>query len=292
MHDEGYATTRQLTTEKPACFDSCVDDFATSLKNPGSEQKIAEGGLRLNGFYKRSSDDKPLITVITVVYNGVEYLEDTIRSVIEQDYDNVEYIIVDGGSKDGTLEVIRNYQDAIDYWVSEPDSGIYNAMNKGIALTSGLWVNFMNSGDCFHQSDVISSISFATLEDYSLIYGDKLQNGRIVRALPLNVIKLGVIHACHQSMFFKISTRTKNIINYKESFKIYSDYDLVARLFNLNLNFYYHCEPIAVFQGGGVSAEVSAQKRKDKYLSVFRNFGVAGLLLAISNRIFSGFWER
>jgi len=292
MHDERYATTRQLTTEKPACFDSCVDGFATLFKNPDSEQKIAEGGLRLNGLYKRSSDDKPLITVITVVYNGVEYLEDTIRSVIEQDYDNVEYIIVDGGSKDGTLEVIRNYQDAIDYWVSEPDSGIYNAMNKGIALTSGLWVNFMNSGDCFHQSDVISSISFATLEDYSLIYGDKLQNGRIVRALPFNVIKLGVIHACHQSMFFKISTRTKNIINYKESFKIYSDYDLVARLFNLNLNFYYHCEPIAVFQGGGVSAEVSAQKRKDKYLSVFRNFGVAGLLLAISNRIFSGFWER
>ena len=209
MHDEGYATTSQLTTEKPACFDSCVDDFATSLKNPGSEQKIAEGGLRLNGFYKRSSDDKPLITVITVVYNGVEYLEDTIRSVIEQDYDNVEYIIVDGGSKDGTLEVIRNYQDAIDYWVSEPDSGIYNAMNKGIVLTSGLWVNFMNAGDLFYKSDSLSSIPFAVLGNYSLVYGDKLQDGRIVRALPLNVIKLGVIHACHQSIFFQISARKK-----------------------------------------------------------------------------------
>jgi len=92
--------------------------------------------------------------------------------------------------------------------------------------------------------------------------------------------------------FFSNICTKKNIINYKESFKIYSDYDLVARLFKLNLNFFYHCEPVAVFQGGGVSAEVSAQKRKDKYLSVFRNFGVAGILLAISNRILSGFWER
>ncbi|HAH56818.1 MAG TPA: glycosyltransferase, partial [Bacteroidales bacterium] len=85
------------------------------------------------------------MTVVTVVFNGVEFLEDTIKSVIGQTYDNVEYIIVDGGSKDGTLDIIKKYEYAIDYWVSEPDKGIYDAMNKAIDLGSGDWINFMNA---------------------------------------------------------------------------------------------------------------------------------------------------
>ena len=84
-----YSTTRRLTTEKPCSFDAPVDGIATLLKIPNRDQEIDEGGLRLQGLFKSGSDDEPLITVVTVVYNGAEYLEDTIKSVIEKTYDNV-----------------------------------------------------------------------------------------------------------------------------------------------------------------------------------------------------------
>ena len=91
----------------------------------------------------------PLISVITVVLNGERYLEETIQSVINQTYPNVEYIIIDGGSTDGTLDIIKKYEDKIDYWVSEKDKGIYDAMNKGIRVASGFFVTFLNSDDYY-----------------------------------------------------------------------------------------------------------------------------------------------
>jgi glycosyltransferase involved in cell wall biosynthesis len=99
-------------------------------------QSIA-GGLRTKGLFKATSPAKPLITVITVVLNGERHLEQAIQSVIKQDYPHIEYVIIDGGSTDGTLDIIRKYEARIDYWVSEPDNGIYDAMNKGIALARG-----------------------------------------------------------------------------------------------------------------------------------------------------------
>ena len=94
-------------------------------------------------------DKLPLISIITVVFNGEKYLEETIQSVINQTYPNVEYIIIDGGSTDGTLDIIKKYEHAIDYWVSEPDRGIYDAMNKGIVLKMGKWVAFLGAGDVY-----------------------------------------------------------------------------------------------------------------------------------------------
>ena len=92
------------------------------------------------------------VSVITISYNAVSVIEDTIQSVLNQSYKDIEYIIIDGGSTDGTVDIIKKYQDKINYWVSEPDNGIYDAMNKGIDKATGEWINFMNAGDYFHSN--------------------------------------------------------------------------------------------------------------------------------------------
>lgn len=94
------------------------------------------------------------LSVITVVYNGEAFLEDTIKSIINQTYENIEYIVIDGASTDGTLNIIKKYEDKIDYWVSESDLGIYDAMNKGIDVASGEFINFLNAGDRFVDEHV------------------------------------------------------------------------------------------------------------------------------------------
>ncbi|MCI5150423.1 MAG: glycosyltransferase [Candidatus Electrothrix sp. MAN1_4] len=151
-----YSTTRLVTRDVPIIEEPPDATFKTVLSLPEGEGRQGEGGLRTQGYFKRSLRDKPLITVITVVFNGAQHLEETILSVIGQTYDNVEYIIIDGGSTDGTLDIIRQYEHAVDYWVSEKDEGIYDAMNKGIRLFNGNWINFMNSGDLFFSEKNLS----------------------------------------------------------------------------------------------------------------------------------------
>lgn len=112
------------------------------------------------------------ITVVTVCFNAESVLEQTMLSVLNQTYKNVEYLIIDGGSKDGTLDIIKKYSDKVK-WISEPDNGLYDAMNKGVKMASGEWINFMNAGDRFASNDVLEKIFAKEYpEDVKFLYSD------------------------------------------------------------------------------------------------------------------------
>jgi glycosyltransferase involved in cell wall biosynthesis len=116
-------------------------------------------------------DGLPRVSVVTVVFNGEMHLEATIRSVLDQDYPNLEYIVIDGGSTDGTLDIVRKYAERISCWRSEKDRGIYDAMNKGLLLATGAWINFMNAGDEFHSEDALARVFSVPTRGHTVIYG-------------------------------------------------------------------------------------------------------------------------
>lgn len=141
-----------------------VSSDATELGKrciPNTQSSLKEGGLRKNSDFNSLLSSKPLISILTVVFNGERFIESSILSVINQSYDNIEYIIIDGGSTDETLNIIRKYENFIDYWVSERDGGIYDAMNKGISSVSpGAWVLIIGADDkLLDISHLLSAVS-------------------------------------------------------------------------------------------------------------------------------------
>jgi glycosyltransferase involved in cell wall biosynthesis len=198
--------------------------------------------------------NQPKISIITVVLNAAGALEKTISSVIRQDYPHIEFIIIDGGSADGTIEVIKTHAEQIGYWVSEQDRGIYDAMNKGLAKATGEWVNFMNAGDVFFNEHVLSSVFDRDSGDAQVIYGDSIAHypafKTLRKAMPVEDLWKGMI-CCHQAMFF----RTKLIQNeaYKPDVYFSADYELVLRLYRAEKKFRYIPETIAVFDTRGIS---------------------------------------
>lgn len=170
----------------------------------------------------------PLISVITVSYNAVLTIEQTILSVINQTYLNIEYIIIDGGSTDGTVNVIKKYADKIAYWVSESDKGIYDAMNKGIAYSHGEYCNFINAGDKFCSSSILKQVmDFNHVAD--IIVGQDLhvnEHNKIVSRSVLprryNLLHFYITTIPHQSCFIRASLLKKYY--YDTSLKIVSDW--------------------------------------------------------------------
>ena len=192
-------------------------------------------------------DKRPLVSIITVVYNGEKYLEETVQSVLNQTYDNVEYIIIDGGSTDGTVDIIKKYEDKIDYWISEKDSGIYDAMNKGIDIASGNWINFMNAGDTFYDSNVLTHISKSLDNSLSVVSGKVsvfFRNTFIEEYGNSKIIP-------HQGGFFNTSYMKK--LKFNLDYKIYADSELLRRLQNMpTYSSKYIDINIAKFYLGGV----------------------------------------
>ncbi|MDE5639766.1 MAG: glycosyltransferase [Odoribacter sp.] len=175
---------------------------------------------------------QPLLSVVTVSYNAVSTIEETICSVINQTYSNIEYIIIDGGSTDGTVDIIKKYADKIAYWVSEPDKGIYDAMNKGIDVATGEWINFMNSGDTFHSNRVIQQLIENLPSKADVVYGDTLLvyswGKHLQKALPEFAIEKNQPSFCHQSCLIKTALIQR--MKYNTRYKICADYDFFYRL--------------------------------------------------------------
>jgi glycosyltransferase involved in cell wall biosynthesis len=163
-------------------------------------------------------------SIITINYNNKDGLEMTIQSVLKQTYKNFEYIIIDGGSTDGSVEVIKKYATQIDYWVSEPDKGVYNAMNKGIRKATGDYLNFMNSGDTYHTISTLETIAELHSDDDIIIGGYYDSTGGIAHVIPpQNVTLLTLLKFTinHQATFLKRKLFDKRL--YDENYIIMAD---------------------------------------------------------------------
>lgn len=215
--------------------------------------------------------EKPLISVVTVSCNAVTTIEQTILSVISQTYPNIEYIIIDGGSTDGTVDVIKKYADKIAYWVSEPDKGIYDAMNKGIAIATGEWINFMNSGDWFVNYHVISDIHFTP--NYDIIYGDRyclLDKRKFLQKPTLLENFKDDFPIFHQSTFTRTELLKKTPFDLE--YKICADYNSFYNFWKRKYRFEYIEMAISICDcETGVSSVLSNEYQRLKENEYIRN---------------------
>lgn len=205
-----------------------------------------------------------LISVITINYNNKNGLEETIKSVISQTYSLLEYIIIDGGSTDGSLDVIKKYNDKINYWISESDKGIYNAMNKGIIQAHGEYCIFMNSGDCFYDKDVLRNV-FLEIQQADIITGiTQLKTKPIQFWYPPKEISFKWFHMAsisHQASFIRTNLLIEN--PYNENFRIVSDWVFFMQTLIINNCTYKPIQTIiCIFDMEGISNTKSFEKER------------------------------
>ncbi|GBU07796.1 glycosyl transferase [Bacteroidales bacterium] len=201
----------------------------------------------------------PLISIITVTYNAQSVLEQTIQSVINQTYKNIEYIIVDGGSTDGTLEIIIKYKSQISSWISEKDKGIYDAMNKGIRMAKGSLIGMINAGD-FYMPKTVELVWEASLKNPLVgIFHGKInlleENGDLIKIktpnTDLSCLSQGMC-VYHPTFFVSKAIYELNGL-YDTEFKIAADFDFTLRNYLSKTSFYYIDELLANFKIGGLS---------------------------------------
>lgn len=226
----------------------------------------------------------PTFSIITVVYNGISHILETIQSITNQSYDHLEYILIDGASTDGTTEAILEYlhshtqityEDKTDTsiylqavhlarptisfkFLSQKDNGIYDAMNKGVALASKEWINFMNCGDEFINPQVIKQISKQDIQSYDVLYGDTKiffveKNIYLDRKAHESLHSLWRLFSGfnHQAFFFKTSLHKQ--YPYSTDYRLASDYNLIYYLFTHHFRFKYLKMPVSIFCTGGSS---------------------------------------
>lgn len=252
--------TTELTEIEEHIHDTAAPDdkFSTVVFLPEHKYRKGEGGLRTKGCFKKSLPEKPLISVVTVVFNGEKYLEETIQSVLNQTYSNIEYIIIDGGSTDGTIDIIRKFEDTIDYWVSEPDKGIYDAMNKGICCATGVIVGLLNCGD-FYNTFALSKVTAADPLYNSVITGnmykfsDEIGIGFIIKRNPKHLKRaLNSIPINHPSTFVPIAIY-KRVGLFDPNYRICGDNELIFRIMKENYKIVFLEDILTNMRMGGIS---------------------------------------
>ena len=289
--DANFSTTRLLTQTKPEIRSDANSRFQSLLVLPKDKPNKKQGGLRTRGYFKQSfaaADQQslpmslPLVTIITVVFNGEKYLEQTIQSVISQDYSNIEYLVIDGGSTDRTLEIIQQYEDKIDYWIAEADDSLYDAMNKGLQLSTGEIIGIINSDDAYvdqavskvvekfrqyqhteYQNKLVFCGSMFGIDDDSNIKctihkPEKVFNSTVHKTMPVN----------HPATFV-CSLVYANVGLFNTDYKIAADYDLIYRIYaEKAAKFILMDEEIASMRASGVSNQLSSLwiKAKERYL--------------------------
>ena len=207
-------------------------------------------------------------SIITVNYNNKEGLRNTIESVIHQTFRDYEFIVIDGGSTDGSADVLREYDSQITYWVSEKDSGIYNGMNKGIAKATGNYLNFMNSGDCFFSPDVLEKVAsynadadFIVGKDYH--YSESKQRGHASIQPPRTTMMhffVGTLD--HQSSFIKRELFVNS--PYREDFRLVSDWIFyIEKIVTEGKSVQFINEIICRREEGGLSEQQRERNRKE-----------------------------
>jgi glycosyltransferase involved in cell wall biosynthesis len=218
---------------------------------------MKQGGLRTKGILKESSVEFPLISIVMVTWNAEKHFRQALESVVYQEYPNKEIIVVDGGSSDGTLNIIAEFSASVDYWISEPDKGIYDAMNKGILLSSGAWIGFKNADDWYtpgtfrHLSEKIKSSP-----DVDLWYGNSYS---VIHEEPLKLSPFFTNHATlgsnpgidHRCSFVKAEAHRKTLFDLR--YKLAADLDVFWRLRKQGLVFRHTGTFMAYKRFGGAS---------------------------------------
>lgn len=231
--------------------------------------------------------NKPKISIITVVYNSVLLIERTIKSIINQTYSNIEYIIIDGKSTDGTLDLIEKYKDRIQVLISEPDNGLYDAMNKGIKKSFGEYLLFINSGDELYSNTTLENIFNNPIAD--VYYGDTiitdntgneigLRRLRPPVELTFNSLKKGML-VCHQSFIVRKELVPLFSLNYKHS----ADYNWILEIVKnaekiVNTNFI-----ISRFLEGGQTSSNVYQGLMERFAIMKKHYSLlTAIMLNIS----------
>ena len=222
-----------------------------------------EGGLRSSNKTALYDKERPLVSIVTAVYNNPDSLERCVRSVLEQTYENVEHIIIDGGSDKATTDILLKYSKQIEYFISEPDEGIYNAMNKGIQVAQGDYICLLNSDDFYEPSFIEKSLQFANNDGKAVTYCDYIV-GDNIRLFAENIsdgVLLGHLNICHNT--FLVPKQIYNQVGrYDESFRIVSDAVWIRKAFQMEVSFNRVEECLFTLSDGGLSSGASEAHRR------------------------------
>lgn len=219
-----------------------------------------EGGLRLKGIYK-SQKNKPLITVITAVYNSDKYLEECLNSLYSQKSKNFEHIVVDGGSNENTIQILKKFDDKIDYWFSKKDLGIYDAFNRGMILARGEYLGFLNSDDKFTENalDILNKY-ILLYPNKDFIFGAVQKHWGILHGYkPYKIHWSWGFYSSHSTGFFIKKSSAKKVGLYNLKYKYSADYDYFYRMIvhhKMKGVSSTKNELFGVFQRGGYSSKV------------------------------------